>query len=125
MFRYRKLTPHGPRDTRAEHRPFNGESLLVGAADAIAGGVQEVSADERTADLETLNGLLREKSLMKTDLVFSHGQWRTFAEAPEFSALCEGLVDTRALKATLRAAAVFVLFLAAYVLWNWWAIANG
>ena len=119
MLRYRKLIPHGPRDAPADTAiPLYGEGAFLQAGIALAGGVQQVAAEEGEASAPALEQLLKAKALMPTDLVFSHGQWRSFEDAPEFSDLCRGLVDTRALKATLRSAAIVIAFVLAAVAAN-------
>lgn len=56
----------------------------------------QVEATEGEGSLAELEALLRERTLMPSDLVFSNGGWTTFADAPEFCDLCAELGDSRA-----------------------------
>jgi hypothetical protein len=108
MFRFRTLTRHREFDT------YEAWCSPCGRYHTFFGFHDEVDAHEAAADRERLIRMIQRGDVMPSDLVFSHGMWRTFEDAPEFDDACVGVLNERALETNLIEA-VPKVFIAAMV----------
>jgi hypothetical protein len=94
-FHFRTLTRHH------EYNPYEAWCSRCGRFHYFVGIRDEVDAHEAVADREQLVRMIQRGDVMPTDLVFSHGMWRTFEDAPEFDDACVGVINERALEINL------------------------
>jgi hypothetical protein len=127
-YRYRRLT--SSRD--AEAVAYTLRSILREAPRRDAAVRAEVEAPlavearEGEGEFAEVSRMLQAGELVKSDLVFSHGQWTTFADSVEFGELCQRLWDPRsfwrghsALLANIGLGAAFAALLVAFF-WMLW-----